>query len=182
VTARARIRPLRRHDGELLDRVIAGMSAQSRYRRFHGPKPRLTSADRAHLTNVDERDHIALIALAPDGAPVAVARAVRLQEDPAAAELGVEVVDAWQHQGLGTEMTTRLARRAAAVGIERLVARVLHESGLGRDLRRRGWRTVERDGPSVVLVADAWAVARTAAPRSAGPLRRGGGARYAVLQ
>jgi GNAT superfamily N-acetyltransferase len=166
----ARIRPLRSDDGDLLDQVIAGLSAQSRYQRFHSPKPRLTSADRRYLTNVDERDHLALVALAPDGDPLGVVRAVRLTEDPLAAELGVEVVDAWQNQGLGTALIAKIARRAAAAGIERLVARVLDESGFARSLMRRGWSAVDRDGPSLILTVDAWAAARSGAP-ARGPRR-----------
>ncbi len=157
-------RPLRSDDGELLDEVMEAMSPQSRYQRFHGPKPRLTSADRRYLTNVDERNHFGLVALAPEGAPVAVVRAVRLKEDPLAAELGIEVVDAWQNQGVGTILIARIARRAAAAGIERLVARVLDETGYGRSLMRRGWRVIGRDGPSVLLGADAWALARAGSP------------------
>jgi hypothetical protein len=159
-----RIRHLRSDDGELLNRVFAGMSPQSRYQRFHAPKPCLTPADHAVLTSVDRRHHIALVALAPDGAPLAVMRAVRLQDDPAAAELAGEVVDAWQRRGLGTQLTVQLARLAVAAGIQRLVARVHDESGLVRPLWRRGWRTVERDGAAVLLEADAWTIARTVAP------------------
>jgi GNAT superfamily N-acetyltransferase len=162
-----RIRPLRRDDGELLDQITAGLSDQSRYQRYHSPKPRLTSADRRYLTNVDERDHFAFIAFAPDGTPIAVGRWVRLKDDPATAELGVEVVDAWQGQGLGSELIARLARRAAAAGIERLLARVLDASRFKEGLKRRGWRPVERDGPAVLLAADAWAVARTVPDRPA---------------
>lgn len=156
-------------DGELLDQIMDGMSPQSRYQRYHGPKPRLTSADRRYLTSVDERNHFGLVALAPEGTPVGVVRAVRLKDDPLAAELGIEVVDAWQSQGVGTTLIARIARRAAGVGIERLVARVLDETGYGRSLTRRGWRVVGRDGPSVLLGADAWSLARAAAvePRSA---------------
>jgi GNAT superfamily N-acetyltransferase len=162
-------RALRPDDGELLDQIMEGMSPQSRYQRYHGPKPRLTSGDRRYLTSVDERDHLAIVALAPEGDPVAVVRAVRLTDDPLAAELGIEVVDAWQNQGVGSALIARIARRAAGVGIERLVARVLDETGYGRSLLRRGWRVVGRDGPSVILGADAWALARAAAvePRSA---------------
>jgi GNAT superfamily N-acetyltransferase len=157
-------RPLRPDDGELLDQVFEGMSPQSRYQRYHGPKPRLTSGDRRYLTSVDAHDHLAIVALAPEGEPVAVVRAVRLKDDPLAAELGIEVVDAWQDHGVGTTLIARIARRAAGVGIERLVARVLDETGFGRSLMRRGWSVVGRDGPSVILGADAWAIARAGAP------------------
>jgi GNAT superfamily N-acetyltransferase len=91
-------------------------------------------------------------------------RAVRLKDDPLAAELGIEVVDAWQNQGVGTILIARIARRAAAAGIERLVARVLDETGYGRSLMRRGWSVIGRDGPSVILGTDAWALARAAVP------------------
>jgi GNAT superfamily N-acetyltransferase len=157
-------RLLRPDDGDLLDQLMDGMSPQSRYQRYHGPKPRLTSGDRRYLTSVDERNHLAIVALAPEGAPVAVVRAVRLKDDPLAAELGIEVVDAWQGQGLGSTLIARIARRAAGAGIERLVARVLDETGYARSLMRRGWRVVGRDGPSVILGADAWALARAGAP------------------
>jgi GNAT superfamily N-acetyltransferase len=155
-------RALRPDDGDLLDQLMDGMSPQSRYQRYHGPKPRLTSGDRRYLTSVDERNHLAIVALAPEGVPVAVVRAVRLRDDPLAAELGIEVVDAWQGQGVGSALIARIARRAAGAGIERLVARVLDETGYARSLMRRGWRVVGRDGPSVILGAEAWALARAA--------------------
>jgi acetyltransferase len=161
-----RIRALRRDDSEVLDAVMEGMSAQSRYQRYHGPKPRLTSADRRYLTNVDDRDHFGLVVLLPDGTPVAIIRAVRLKDEPFAAELGIEVVDAWQDQGIGTMLIDRIARRAAAAGIERLYARVLDQTGFGRSLMRRGWSPVGRDGPAVVLGADAWSIARAGASRA----------------
>jgi L-amino acid N-acyltransferase YncA len=72
---------------------------------------------------------------------------VRLREDGEAAELGVEVIDARHGEGLGSELTARLAERAAAVGIRRFVAHVLAHSPLTRGLQRRGWRVVGRDGP-----------------------------------
>jgi GNAT superfamily N-acetyltransferase len=154
------VRPLRRDDGALLDAVLEGLSERSRYQRFHSPKPRLLAAERRRLTDVDDHDHLALIAFDEHGEPVGVARAVRQRDDPCAAELGVEIVDGRQHQGLGTELTERLARRAAAAGIERLIAHVLAESRLVGGLRRRGWSVVERDGPTVTFAIDAWRLAR----------------------
>jgi GNAT superfamily N-acetyltransferase len=149
VLAHHHIRPLGRDDGPLLDRVMDGMSLESRYQRYHSPKPALSRRDREYLTAIDGRDHLALIAISPDGRPLGVARAVRLCEDGDAAELGVEVIDARHGEGLGSELTARLAERAAAVGIRRLVAHVLAHSPLTRGLQRRGWRVVERDGPVV---------------------------------
>jgi GNAT superfamily N-acetyltransferase len=150
------IRAFRPADGDLLDRVFAGLSDQSRYQRFHGPKPRLTSADRALFTAVDDDDHLAVVALGADGTPLGIARCVRLPDDRAAADVGAEVVDAWQRHGIGTALVARLARRAAAAGIERLSATVLAETGLQRALLHRGWRQTAADGPSLTLQAPVW--------------------------
>jgi GNAT superfamily N-acetyltransferase len=149
------IRPLREDDGALLDRLVAGLSSQSRYQRFHSPKRRLTPGERASFTRVDGRDRLGLIALGSDGDPLAVAQAIRLRDDPAAAELGVVVADARQRQGLGTELIRRLAVRAAGVGIERLVASVLAETGLAGGLLRHGWSSAGRDRAVITLVAGA---------------------------
>jgi GNAT superfamily N-acetyltransferase len=154
-----RIRPLEPPDGELLDVVLDGMSPQSRYTRFHGPKPRLSASERAYLAGADGRDHLALVALDPAGAPLGIARGVRLREDPAAAEIAAEVVDVWQHRGLGTTLLARLARQAAAVGIGRFTATVLAQTGLQRALRRRGWRSIATDGLTVTLEIEVWALA-----------------------
>jgi GNAT superfamily N-acetyltransferase len=70
------------------------------------------------------------------------------------------VVDARQRQGIGGELLRRVARRATAVGIERLQATVLAQTRFAGVLRRRGWRVVASDGLTVTLEADAWGVAR----------------------
>src|SRR4051794_18723776 len=75
-------------------------------------------------------DHLALVAFAADGTPLGVVRAIRQRDDAAAAEVALAIIDARQRQGLGTELISRLARCAAAAGIERLVAQVLAETGL----------------------------------------------------
>lgn len=155
-----RIRPLEPPDGWIVDAVHDGLSDQSRYTRYHGPKPRLSGSDRAFLTATDGRDHIALVALGARGEPLGIARSVRLREDPAAAEIAAEVVDAWQRHGLGSVLIGRLARRAAAAGIGRFRATVLAQTGLQRSLRRRGWRTTANDGLTVTLEIDVWALAR----------------------
>jgi GNAT superfamily N-acetyltransferase len=144
----------------MLDQVLAGMSDHSRYTRFHGPKPRLSARERSHLSATDGRDHLALVALAPDGAPLGIARGIRLRDRPDVAEIAAEVVDPWQHRGLGSRLIGRLARQAAAAGIARFSASVLASTGLAASLRRRGWKAVATDGLTVTLEIDVWRVAR----------------------
>jgi GNAT superfamily N-acetyltransferase len=163
-TPSVRIRPLEPPDAALLDRVLDGMSAHSRYTRFHGPKPRLSAGERAYLAGTDGHNHLALVAIDPAGAPLGIARGVRLSHDPAMAEIAAEVVDRWQRHGLGTALLRRLARRAAAVGIARFSATVLAQTGLSRSLRRQGWRATGSDGLTVTLEIDVWSLARLGDP------------------
>src|SRR3954462_13164978 len=83
-------------DAHLLDEVLAGLSPHSRYTRFHGPKPRLSSSERAYLSATDERNHLALVASDPEGGALGIARAVRLRAQPGPAEGAAEVIDARQ--------------------------------------------------------------------------------------
>jgi GNAT superfamily N-acetyltransferase len=140
-------------DAPLLDQILEGMSDQSRYRRFHGPKPRLTGKERSYLAAADGRDHLALLALAPSGEPVAVGRVVREREDPERGELAVSVVDAWQRHGIGIELVRRLSRAAAAVGIERIVAVVLTDYWLSSMMQRKGFG-VRRPAPGLSTVLE----------------------------
>jgi GNAT superfamily N-acetyltransferase len=152
------VRDLRPGETGVLAEVFAGLSEQSRYQRFHGPKPRMTAAERAYLAAVDGRDHLAVVAVAHDGSPLGIARCVRHRHDTSAADLAAEVVDPFQRRGVGTALVARLARRAAAAGIERLTASVLAETGLQRALLRRGWRVTAVDGPALTLEAPVWAL------------------------
>jgi len=158
------VRALRPGDGALVDAVMDGMGERSRYLRFHSPKPRLTKRDRDFLTNVDGVNHLALVALGPDGSALGEARAVRLPDDRSSAELAAAVVDAHQGEGIGSVLIRTLALRAAAVGIERLTATVLASSRLVRGLQRRGWQLAGRDGSTLTLEIDAWKVASSEPP------------------
>jgi len=157
------VRDLGPADAHLLDAVHAGLSAQSRYTRYHGPKPRLSPRDLALLAGTDGHDHVALVAL-EDGIAVGVARYVRDSGEPASAELAAEIVDRRQRHGLGSHLVRRLARRAAASGIERFTATVLTEYGLRTALTRGGWRVRSFDGPATTLEADVWTLLGRAAP------------------
>lgn len=121
-------------DTEVLDVVFAGLSAQSRYLRFHSPISRLTATARRRLTAIDGRDHVALGAFA-DGRPIGIVRLVLL--GPGRAELAVEVVDAWHGRGVGTRLVRAARDRAAELGYHELVAEVLAENSAMLTVVRR---------------------------------------------
>src|SRR5207244_2076062 len=80
----------------------------------------------AYLTDVDHRDHSALVAVKPnDGRVIAVARYVRRSDLVGTADIAVTVVDEWQGRGLGREMLSVLIGRATQAGFERLSASVV---------------------------------------------------------
>jgi RimJ/RimL family protein N-acetyltransferase len=126
------IRPIRSDDGHRLQAAHSRLSAESRYRRFLGPKPTLTAADARYLVDVDGADHFALVATVPFGDPdgdiVAVTRFIRATDDPQVAEFAIVVGDDYQRAGLATEMLDRLARAALERGVCRFRAIMLADN------------------------------------------------------
>jgi GNAT superfamily N-acetyltransferase len=120
------IRPVRAEDKELFVDGWRHFGPESRYRRFLSSKRSLTDGELAYFTEVDHVDHEAIGARdAETGEGVAVARYVRLEDQPEVAEAAVAVVDEWQHRGVGGELLRRLTERARENGIERFQARLL---------------------------------------------------------
>lgn len=128
---RVTIRPIEPDDKEGLARGFERLSPESRYRRFFRPLRRLSAADLRYLTEVDHDDHEALVAVHDaDAGPelIGVARYVRSDEDPTAAEVAVTVLDDWHGRGVASELLRRLVRRAREQRVERFVALVLGEN------------------------------------------------------
>jgi GNAT superfamily N-acetyltransferase len=110
--SRVRIRQARRTDRDLLARGFERLSPESRYRRFLTPMHELDQKTLRYLTDLDHRDHEAMIALDASGEGVGVARYVRSAVRPDTAEVAVAVVDAWQGRGLGTLLLQAIGVRA----------------------------------------------------------------------
>ena len=127
--SRLRIRSLTRDDGAALDAVFGGMSAQSRFFRFHSPVPRLSGRMRHALLDLDGRNRVALVAELPnpDGwAPIGIARLVRTGD--LQAELAVAVVDRWQRHGVGRRLLEALGDLAVELGYAEIYAEVHPEN------------------------------------------------------
>jgi GNAT superfamily N-acetyltransferase len=146
---RVAIRPIEVGDGPRIRAAYARLTPQTKYRRFLAAKPTLSAADIEYLTGADGTNHVALVATPADepGRILAVARFVRLADEPAAAELAIVVGDPYQGEGLGSELLARLSDAAVARGIERLKATVLADNVPVDRLLRHGAARKRHLGP-----------------------------------
>jgi len=119
------IRPIRADDKRFLEDGLRHLSDESVHRRFLSPKRSFSRSELRYLTEVDGRDHVALVAEYP-GEPVrrliAVGRFVRHNDSPDAAEAAIVVSDDWQRRGVGSLFTERLASEARRLGIKQFTA------------------------------------------------------------
>jgi GNAT superfamily N-acetyltransferase len=142
------IRPIRPQDKDGLLEGLHHLTPASRYRRFFSPMPELSTAQLRYLTEVDHRNHEALIAFDADtGEGIGVARFIRSVTEPTAAEMAVAVLDTWHGRGVGTALLEALVARAREEGVERFTASVLAENApMLRLLRQLGDVTVADRG------------------------------------
>jgi RimJ/RimL family protein N-acetyltransferase len=150
--SRVRIRRLRDSDSELLLRGFRRLSPESRYRRFLAPTPELSERTLRYLVEIDHRDHEALIAVEEEcNEGVGVARYVRDQARPKAAEVAVTVVDDWQGRGLGTLLLEGITMRAREEGVDTFTALMLVDNTQMMDLLQRlgAVRVVDHDAGAV---------------------------------
>jgi RimJ/RimL family protein N-acetyltransferase len=132
------------------------LGKQSRYQRFLAVKRELTPVELDRLTDVDHWHREALIArsTAPR-APIGIARYVRGDEFDAA-DIAIEIVDAWQRRGVGSALLLALRDRAIAAGVRRFTATVLSGNrGALALLRRLGpYRVTGIDGDVLEIEID----------------------------
>ena len=125
------VRPVAPSDAHLIKLGMDHLSARSRYTRFLHSITRLSERDVRQFTEVDQLNHIAWGALDlthKEAFPVGVARCIRLDDEPVAAEIAVTVVDSHQKLGLGTILLGVVAYNAAQHGIERFDATVISDN------------------------------------------------------
>src|SRR3954451_11399636 len=127
-------------DEQAIKAFFDGLSAESRYTRFHGAgRTDTVSRDYAHA---DGDSRVALLARLGERV-VAVAGYDRLNE-PGVAEVAFAVADAMQGRGLATRMLEQLAEVGAERGVRRFDAEVMSDnramlhvfSSAGFDVRR----------------------------------------------
>ena len=148
------IRPLDRGDRHAVSAVFDGLSDRSRRLRFLSPTPSLTGRQLELLVDVGCCGREAVVATEREsGRAIGIAHYVRDDAEPQIAEVAFAVVDAWQGQGIGSQLARRLADAARADGITRFRASIDAENRASLALLRRlgPLEGVEREGATIEL-------------------------------
>jgi RimJ/RimL family protein N-acetyltransferase len=144
------VRPLDGRDRDAFSAWFGRLSDESRRRRFHGPKPRLSERELTYLTELDHVSHTALVAVDQDGRLIGEARYATNAPGDRIADFAVTVSDEWQGRGVGSRLAARLVEAARANGMTRLTALTLWDNTAAIALLRRlGFRRVGYDGDAL---------------------------------
>lgn len=143
--------PLNRGDRDALRDGYEHLSESARFHRFLSSVPHLGGALLDQLVDsVDGVNHVALALVVIDddhvGEPVGVARMIRYENEPTAADVAVTVLDEWQGRGVATALLDELMRQRP-VGVTRVITTVTADNAASLAmLRRLGETTVTPAG------------------------------------
>lgn len=136
------LRPLLEEDRDRLEEGFERLSHESRYQRFMTSMEKLPEHYLQYLTDLDYRDHFAVVAGIED--PVrfdlqglGIARFITLESTPKEAELAITIADEAQGRGLGKILMDVLLRAASERGLCALRAEVLPDNKGMRMLAQR---------------------------------------------
>ena len=107
------------------------LSFRSQYLRFISPPKSLSDKVLKYLTEIDNKEHVALVAFAIKKSlkyPLGVARYIKLPGNRNIAEFAITVTDSFQNQGLGTILFNLLVEHAKRNNICTLTGYVLSEN------------------------------------------------------
>ena len=125
-------RPIEPDDKKLLADGFERLSPESRYRRFFRSIDHLSEAQLKYLTEVDQVNHVAWVAVLPDAPEeergAGAARWIRMKGEPDTAEGAVTVVDSLQGMGIGKTLLHLITHEAIDKGIKQTKAWVLGDN------------------------------------------------------
>jgi acetyltransferase len=138
------VRPVLPQDEELTIAFFRNLSAPARYDRFMTSMRELPAELSRRFTQIDYADHLALVAeVFVDGRETVIAEARYVRgPDPTVAEFAVSVAESWQGQKLASLLLGKLACRAAAAGVRRMVGETLASNAKMISLARKAGFTV----------------------------------------
>ncbi len=147
------VRPLRADDREREACFLLSLSERTRYFRLMTPMRHLSPHLLDQLMDVDYRSRMALVAtIERDGKEVFIGVARYAEADePGAVELGITIMDDWQHRGLARLLVTELMRYAHLAGYRQMIGMVLTENAQMLSFSRSLGFKVTFDPPSHLM-------------------------------
>jgi acetyltransferase len=126
------LRPVQPQDSPLLSAMMARLSSQTKYNRFHGTVNNLTSTHLRYMSCVDQQRHVAFVLTTlQNGEEHIIADARYVVDENAAdesAEFAIMVEDQWQRFGLAKHAMQALTTAASNNGLRWLHGDVLAEN------------------------------------------------------
>ena len=159
------VRPIRKNDAAAHRAFVGGLSSDTQYARFLGPRRELTDAEIERFVTVDYVNRMAFVAMLHD-AIIAVGRYDRLSTTDAA-EVAFVVADQHQGRGVGTLLLEYLAAYARERGVTRFVADTLSSNTRMLEVFDNAGYTRERDQWSSGVVQVAFDIEPTGASMAA---------------
>jgi len=133
------LRPITPDDAKVLQAYVRGLSPESRYNRFLGALQELPPAELEHVTHLDRKYDLALLAeMKVGGASVVIGEARHaFAPDRLECEFALSVADGWRRSGIGTLLMAEMERRATNLGARRLVAETLRSNDAMKALAQK---------------------------------------------
>jgi RimJ/RimL family protein N-acetyltransferase len=153
------IRLLNQDDKEELKIGFEKLSTKSKYRRFFVPISSLSKSQLKQLTEMDNKNHLALCAyiVGQDGMfGIGVARYFRVEEEPETAEFALTIIDEYQSQGLGTELLNLLIHCARKNGICKFIGYMLAENSSMLKILKHLGAQIRREDDRILNFKDAY--------------------------
>ena len=137
-------------DKEALRRGFEELSVRTRRLRFLTLQDRLTESQLHYLTNMDNKNHLALGAFDTSHGEqkgIGVARYIRMSAEPETAEFAVTVLDAYQGRGVGRLLCELLIEAAQENAIKTFRGYIAQENAsLVELLKQLGARSRTEEG------------------------------------
>lgn len=125
------LRPILPEDRWRLQEGLHFLSNEARYMRFFSPMSSFSEEQLKYLTEVDQENHVAWIALdasSPKMPGIGIGRFIRLEQDKKVAEFALVVIDPFQGKGLAGALLAVLFVMAEKKGVETLRGVLLGEN------------------------------------------------------
>jgi GNAT superfamily N-acetyltransferase len=170
--AHVTLRAIRPDDAEALRTAFRRLSSTTRHERFVLPPLELSQETLRYLTNVDQRDHVAIVATEPSldlksERGLGVARFIRDPADPTRAEAAVVVIDEAQRRGIGKLLLTTLASCARDHGVKTFWAETAASNERMRAILREAGASIRHDDGDTIRYDVTLSAERIAAGQTA---------------